>query len=263
MHLRLASAASALVTVLATVALAQSTTNSTSNTSASPAQSAPPATPSTPPVAPPATAPAAATSSPPVAAPNTVVQPDTRPVVPPTSNSPQPPSTPVNPLAPTPSNPSNAAQTIVNSTTTTPGAVNAAALVAEPRNLNELAAAGVDVSLNPTAALTTVRQAPVANQQIALRSLQTRIDATSRALTDLRAQARANGVAGAGTNFDQAAEEVRVREVALRDAISAAGGTADEAAWRQSQTQLATLYQAYADAVQRARALLQPTPTQP
>ncbi|HLP25937.1 MAG TPA: hypothetical protein VK477_09680, partial [Acidobacteriota bacterium] len=147
----------------------------------------------------------------------------------------------------------------MNSTTTSPGAVSATTLIVQPANINELAAAGVDVSLNPTAALASIRQAPMTNQQPALRSLQTRVDATARALIDLRAQARANGVAGAGANFDQAAEDIRQRETALRDAISSAGSTTDEAAWRQAQTQLATLYQAYADSVQRARSLLQPT----
>jgi hypothetical protein len=257
MPLRLTAAVTLIVLFTATT-WAQSTTSPTSRTSPNAAQAASSSPQSSTPV-PPATAPAATTSSPPVSAPNAVVQPVPRPVVPPTSNTPQPPSTAVNPLAPT-AQTSNAAQTVIDSTTSTPGAINATTLAVEPTTLNELAAAGVDVSLNPTAALSTLRQAPVANQQTALRSMQTRIDATSRALIDLRAQARANGVAGAGANFDSAAEEVRVREIALRDAISTAGGTTDEAGWRQSQTQLATLYQAYADAVQRARALLQPTP---
>lgn len=212
------------------------------------------------PTSPPTTAPSAVTTPAPVSAPNAVVQPATRPVSPPVGNSPQATDGAVNPLAPTLPNPSDPARTIVDSTTSTPGAVNAPALVVEPTNINALAAAGIDVALNPTAALSTIREAPVANQRTALRALQTRVDATARALIDLRAQARANGVAGAGPNFDQAAEDISLREVALRDAISAAGSTADEAAWRQAQTQLATLYQAYADSVQRARALLQPTP---
>lgn len=233
--------------VLTAVAQTSSSSNTSNNTS--------PATP-----AQPATAPTVTTTSPAASTPNTVVQPVTRPVVPPTSNPPQLPPGAVNPMAPNLPNPSNAAQTIVNGTTTTPGAANAATLAVEPTNLNELAAAGVDVSLNPTAALASIRQAPMTNHQTALRSLQTRVDATARALIDMRAQARANGVAGAGANFDQAAEDVRLREVALRDAISSAGSTTDEAAWRQAQTQLATLYQAYADSVQRARSLLQPTP---
>lgn len=235
------------------VAVALTAWAQTSSSSNSPASTVPaPAQPKT--------APTATTNATPASAPNAVVQPVPRPVVPPVGNPPQVPPGAVNPLAPNLPSPSTAAQSIVNSTTATPGASNAVTPVVEPTNINELAAAGIDVSLNPTAALTTIRQTPMANQQTALRSLQTRVDATARALIDLRAQARANGVAGAGANFDQAAEDVRLRETALRDAISSAGSTTDEAAWRQAQTQLATLYQAYADSVQRARVLLQPTP---
>jgi hypothetical protein len=184
-----------------------------------------------------------------------------QPVAPAIGNPPQPPSTAVNPLAPNlPPASSNAATTIVNSTTFAPGAATAPALAIEPTNINELAAAGLDVALNPPAALMVLRQTPAASQQTAVRTLQTRVDAVTRALIDARAQARANGVAGAGTNFDQAAEDVRLREAALRDALNSASSSTDEAAWRQAQTQLATLYQAYADSVQRARSLLQPAP---
>ncbi len=244
------------LTVFAALALTAFAQTSSSSTSASSTTTAPGASTS----APPATASRATTTPPPASAPNAVVQPVTRPVVPPVGNTPQVAPGAVNPLAPTLPNPSNPAQTVVNRTTTTPGAANAASLAVEPTNLNELAAAGLDVSLNPAAALASIRQTPMTNQQPALRSLQNRVDATARALVDLRAQARANGVAGAGANFDQAAEDVRLRETALRDAISSAGSTTDEAAWRQAQTQLATLYQAYPDSVQRARSLLQPTP---
>lgn len=239
----------------ALTAVAQTSSSSTTPSSTTRTTTAPAATTA----APPASAPAATTATPPVSAPNAVVQPALRPVEPPVGNPPQVTPGAINPLAPNLPNPSNTAPGVVSSTPA-PGAVSAGSVVVEPTNINELAAAGVDVSLNPTAALTTIRQAPVANQQPALRSLQTRVDATARALIDLRAQARANGVAGAGTNFDQAAEDIRVREAALRDAINSAGSTTDEAAWRQAQTQLATLYQAYADSVQRARSLLQPAP---
>lgn len=241
-----------LAAALSASAQTSSSTSSTTTTTPSPSPSTP--------ANPPTTAPGAVTTPPPVSAPNAVARPVTRPVIPPTGNPPQTPDGAVNPLAPNLPNPSSAAQTIVDSTTSTPGVANAAALAVEPTNINALAAAGVDVALNPTAALATIRQAPVAHQQTALRTLQTRVDATARALIDLRAQARANGVAGAGSNFDQAAEDIRLREVALRDALSAAGSTSDEAAWRQAQTQIATLYQAYADSVQRARALLQAPP---
>lgn len=247
MHLTSRPALVVFLSLLASAASAQTSTPA----------SAPAATTATPRSAPTASM---ATTTPAANVPNSVVQPVSRPVEPPTGTPPQVPAPAVNPLAPNlpPASPT-AAQTVVNSTTAVPGAASTA-LAVDPTNINELAAAGLDVALNPTAALTTLRQSPVASQQTALRTLQARVDATTRALFDLRAQARANGVAGAGANFDQAAEDIRVRETALRNALSSAGSTADEAAWRQSQTQIAMLYQAYADSVQRARALLQPTP---
>ncbi|MBI2511624.1 MAG: hypothetical protein HYV96_06575 [Opitutae bacterium] len=260
MHLSFRSPLFVLSALLASAAAAQSSTTSSSSSNASTTNTtttASAATTATPQSAP--AAPAAVTTPPGATAPNVVVQPP-RPVTSPAGDPPQTPSTAVNPLAPNLPPASGAAQAIVNSTTAAPGATAATTLAIEPTNLNELAAAGLDVALNPTVALATLRTAPIANQQTVLRSLQTRVDATTRALIDLRAQARANGVAGAGPNFDQAAEEIRVREIALRDALSSAGSTADEAAWRQAQTQIATLYQAYADAVQRARAFLQPPP---
>lgn len=256
MHLRSRSAFLVFPTLLASIAFAQSSTTSTSTSSnTTTTTTAPAATTATPQNAP--TAPTTTTTAPAATAPNAVVQPP-RPVTPPAGNTPPVPSTAVNPLAPNLPPASSAAQTIVNSTTAAPGT----ALALEPSNINELAAAGLDAALNPTAALTTLRTAPVASQQTVVRALQTRVDATTRALLDLRARARANGIAGAGPNFDQAAEDIRLRETALRDALSSAGGTTDEAAWRQAQTQIATLYQAYADSVQRARALLQ-SPPQP
>lgn len=256
MHFRSRSAILVLPAALASIALAQSSTTSTS-TSSTTTTTAPAATTATPQSVP--TAPTTTTTTPGATAPNAVVQPP-RPVTPPAGNTPQVPSTAVNPLAPNLPPASSAAQTIVNSTTSAPGATTATTLAVEPTNINELAAAGLDAALNPTAALTTLRTAPVANQQTVLRALQTRVDASTRALLDLRARSRANGIAGAGPNFNQAAEDIRLREVALRDALSSAGSTADEAAWRQAQTQIATLYQAYADSVQRARALLQSPP---
>lgn len=236
--------------VLATAGVAQ-----TSSTSTPPASV---------PSAPPATAPAAVTSPPTVTAPTTAVTPSLRPVIPPVGNTPNPPPA-VNPLAPVPpaSAVSTAAQSVVNGVVL-PGGPDAAAQVAlanDPNNINALAALGVDAALNPSAALATLRAAPATNQQAVLRSLQTRVDATTRALVDLRAQARANGVTGAGANYDQAAENIRLREAALREAIQSAGSAADEAGWVQARSQVETQYQAYVDAVMRARALLQ-SPTQ-
>jgi hypothetical protein len=239
--------------VLALVALgtlgAQSTTTTTTTTA--------PATP----------------APPPATAPTTVTQPVSRPVIPPTTPA-RAPITPVVPLndgrAPTapgavvtppvlPNAASATAQSVVNANGTT---TTTTTLLVDPNSMDALVAGGVDVALNPAAALAALRQSPTANQQKALATLRTRVDATDRALADMRAQARANGVAGAGSNYDQVAEDIRVREDALREALRAAGSGTSDQEWRQAQSQVAAAYQAYADAVARARTLLQPAPSQ-
>lgn len=251
MHLR-----PILVPVLlaATAAFAQSQTTSSPTTT----------TPAAPPPQP-TTAPAAVTTPPAANAPATVVTPVTRPVIPPVGNTPNPPPA-VNPSAPvSPVVGTATAQSVVNGVVV-PGGPDVAAQVAlanDPNNVNALATLGVDAALNPSAALATLRATPAANQQAVLRSLQTRIDATTRALIDLRAQAQANGVAGAGSNYDQAAENIRLREAALREALQSAGSAADDAGWVQARSQVETQYQAYVDAVMRARALLQSAPQSP
>ena len=88
------------------------------------------------------------------------------------------------------------------------------------------------------------------------------MEATNRALTELRAQARSLGVTSANTNFDQAAADVRAREDVIRDTLRNASITATEEDWVRLRSLLATQYQTYADSVLRARDLLQVPPPQ-
>ncbi|MBA4137235.1 MAG: hypothetical protein C0518_07970 [Opitutus sp.] len=263
----------AAVLTLATVAHAQSTSTTSSNTSTSTSPSTTTTTTQT-------TSPGTMTTSPTSVAPRNptlvrnptaITNPVPGPVVPPTT-SPSLPAQAVDPLNNAATNvtrplPANAAQQAANSNLSVPpGSTNASTMLDANGNpiavsgasIDALAAAGVDVALDPATTVAAIRRADRTTQQAALAQVRTRIDATSRALTELRAQARANGVAAVDSNFDQAAAEIRNREDLLRDALRDAGSATSDEAWRQAQSQIATQYQAYAEAVRRAQQMLQP-----
>lgn len=202
--------------------------------------------------------------------PSAITNPVPGPVVPPTTP-PRLPAQAVDPLNNAATNvtrplPANAAEQAANATAVPPGSTNASTALDASGNpiavsgasIDALAAAGLDVALDPTATVTAIRRADRSTQQAALAQVRTRIDATSRALTELRAQARATGVATVDSNFDQAAAEIRTREDLLRDALREAGSASSDEAWRQAQSQIATHYQAYAEAVRRAQQMLLP-----
>lgn len=247
------------ILTLATVAHAQSTTSSSSSTTTSTTSPTAAATTTT-------TTQASPTTTTAPRAPNTVTQPVPAPanprLAPPTG-----PVTPVDPLSvpadATRARPANAASAV---TGVPPGSTNASIqldangnpIAVSGASLDALAAAGVDVALDPVNTVAGLRRTPFADSRATLEQVRLRVEATGRALTELRAQARANGVSTAGSNFDQVAAEIRTREELLRDALRDAGTATSEEAWRQAQHQVATHYQAYADAVRRAQQLLQP-----
>lgn len=256
----------AAILTLATVAHAQSTGSSSSSTTTSTTTTTSPSTATTSRTttqASPTTTTTPTTTAP--RAPNTVTQPVPAPANPRLT----PPTGPVAPVDPlsvpadaTRARPANAASAV---TGVPPGSTNASIrldangnpIAVSGASLDALAAAGVDVALDPTATLAAVRRTPFADARTTIEQVRTRVEATGRALTELRAQARANGVATAGSNFDQVAAEIRTREDLLRDALREAGTATSEEAWRQAQHQVTTHYQAYADAVRRAQQLLQ------
>lgn len=125
-------------------------------------------------------------------------------------------------------------------------------------SIDALAAAGVEVAVDPQNALSNLRRADASGQTGVTAELQTRLDATNRALTEARARARATGFPLASAEFDQLAAEVRTREDLLRETLRNAATSNSEAEWRQLQSVLDTQYSAYADAVLRANRLLQP-----
>lgn len=259
------SFAAALFT-LATFAHAQSSTSTSSSTNTSTTTTAAPgaATTTTTTQTSPTTTTTPTSTAP--RAPNTVTQPVPAPanprLTPPTA-----PVTPVDPLS-APADPTGTRTVHTAPTAVTgvpPGSTNASTqldadgnpIAVSGASLDALAAAGIDVALDPVNTVAALRRTSFANSRPTLEQVRTRVDATGRALTELRAQARANGVATAGSNFDQVAAEIRTREELLRDALREAATATSEEAWRQSQHQVATHYQAYADAVRRAQQLLQ------
>jgi len=136
-------------------------------------------------------------------------------------------------------------------------------VISSGASIDALAAAGVEVALDPQNALTNLRRANADGQRGVTAELQTRLDATDRALTEARAAARANGFPITDSGFDQAMTEVRARENVLRETLRNATRANNENEWRSLQSLLDSQYTAYADAVLRARALLQPPSQQP
>ena len=237
-----------------------STTTRTQSTSPSTSTSTVPNAASSTATNPTQTAPGAQTTAP--FAPAPITTPVTTPVVPPTGTPVQ--GTPVRtaPGAVTqpviPGAPAQVAQP--------PGATNASTMLdaqggriaVSGSSIDALAAGGVEVAVDPQNALANLRRANADGQAGVTAELQTRVDATSRALTESRARARAAGLSISDANYDQLAAEVRVREDMLRETLRNAARANSEEEWRTLQSVLDSQYAAYADAALRAHRLLTP-----
>jgi hypothetical protein len=129
-------------------------------------------------------------------------------------------------------------------------------LIVSGASIDALAAAGVQAALDPQNALARLRRANAASQPGVVSELQTRVDATSRALTEARARARAGGLSISDAELDRLASEIRVREDVLRDTLRNLTRATSEQEWRQMQSLLDSQYTAYADAVLRANQYL-------
>lgn len=146
-----------------------------------------------------------------------------------------------------------------------PGSTNASTvldangqrIVVSGASIDALAAAGVEVAVDPQNTLANLRRADASGQQGVTAELQTRIDATGRALTEARAQARASGFPISDAQYDQLVAEIRLREDMLRETLRNAAISNSEAEWRQLQSVLDSQYSAYADAVLRANRMIQ------
>jgi hypothetical protein len=195
-----------------------------------------------------------------------ITQPQGAPVVPPVATPPTDPAggpvMPLNPQPPAPVRPMNSAPRAPG----LPPAVDASTALDSSGNpiavsgasIDALAAAGVEAALSAPETIEALRRSEGSEQTRLLNQVLLRVDATSRALTELRAEARALGRPRSGANFDQLASEIATREDVLRDTLRNATISASEEDWTRIRHELATQYQAYAESVLRARQMLLP-----
>lgn len=204
----------------------------------------------------------------PAAQPGTsATQPQGGPVIPPVATPPADPvGGPVTPLNAPPPGSVRPADAAAPRAPTAPPAVDASTTLDAGGNpvavsgasIDALAAAGVEAALSAPQTIEALRRSEGSEQTRLLNQVRLRLDATSRALTELRASARSLGRPLTGSNFDQLAAEITAREDVLRETLRNASISASEEDWVRVRHELATQYHAYADSVLRARQLLVP-----
>lgn len=124
-------------------------------------------------------------------------------------------------------------------------------------NLDALAAGGVDAALDPTAAVAALGRAPRTEQDAALADLRTRVDATRRALLELRARARAQGVQVDSATQGRLEADLEEQEEALKRTLGTAPVAPTDDEWQRLQAEVAAQYEAFANAVRRVQQNLQ------
>lgn len=123
-------------------------------------------------------------------------------------------------------------------------------------SVDALAAAGIDVAVDPQTVIASLQRANRTTAATAVSELRARIEATTRALNELRTEAKATGMQVDGALLEQATADLRSQENMLRQALTNASRASNDAEWRQAQAQLATQYQLYAQAVRRTQTIL-------
>lgn len=172
------------------------------------------------------------------------------------------------PLVPPPTGPVGEAPPLIDEEgrTVPPGAPAPGTTLAEPRlprlgvgtlNIDALAVGGVDIALDPVNVIANFQQTPRSDQDVALADLRTRVDATSRALVELRARARAQGVPVEATLNSRLTAEMEQQEEALKRTLSTVPVANTDEEWRRVQSDISTQYSAYANAVRRVQMSLQ------
>ncbi|HYC69818.1 MAG TPA: hypothetical protein VEB66_01340 [Opitutaceae bacterium] len=124
-------------------------------------------------------------------------------------------------------------------------------------NIDALAAGGVDSALDPRATIANFNSAPRADQDVALADVRTRVDATRRALIELRARSRAEGAEVDSTRQGRLEAELEEQEEALKRTLATAPVAQTDDEWRRLQTEVSLQYEAYANAVRRVQLNLQ------
>jgi hypothetical protein len=142
---------------------------------------------------------------------------------------------------------------------TAPTAVNARLpqLGVGSLNIDALAAGGVDEALDPQGAMAAFNQASRSEQDVARADLRTRVDATRRALLELTARSRAQGVAVDSTQQGRMEAELEEREEVLKRTLGTTPVAQTDDEWRRLQAEVSTHYDAFANAVRRVQMNLQ------
>jgi len=114
---------------------------------------------------------------------------------------------------------------------------------------------GIAGSLNSAAMVSDIRNASQATRTTMLAQVDSSLDASARAVADLRRSGRElKGEARA--RFDAAYDDLRAQEKTVKRSLSTAR-KAKDSTWADAQSQLASDYEAYAQAVSRAEAAAQ------
>lgn len=114
-----------------------------------------------------------------------------------------------------------------------------------------VAAGGAAASVDADATVKSIEATAHGARGTLSAELQAKIEATAKAMADLRAEARA--LRGeARSNFDAAYAELRAKEKALRASLKDYVRESKEATWGEVQSRLAADYRAYAQAAARA-----------
>lgn len=129
-------------------------------------------------------------------------------------------------------------------------------------NIDALAAGGVDAALDPRTAITTLQLTPRSEQDAALADLRTRVDATRRALIELRARARAQGLEVDADLRARLEADLENQEDALKRTLATAPVAQTDDDWRRLQSEISLQYEAFANAVRRVQLHLQATEPQ-
>lgn len=124
-------------------------------------------------------------------------------------------------------------------------------------NIDALAAGGIDHAVDLQAAVAALGRAPRSEQNVALADIRTRVDSTRRALLELIARSRAQGVEVDSTQQGQLEAELEEREDVLKRTISTAPVAETDDEWRRLQAEVSVQYQEFANAVRRVQQNLQ------
>lgn len=121
----------------------------------------------------------------------------------------------------------------------------------------QLASGQTAVTTNLPETVRAIHEASFETRGQLTADLETRLDATTRQLVELRAKADQGGEKSRA-EFAHALVEVRQQEKELRASLRAAMKVSDEKAWGEAQSALAKEYGAFAKAVAHAEVVAQP-----